>query len=221
MVQVLYEDNHLIAVAKPHGVLVQGDDTGDPTILDDVKLYLKEKYHKPGNVFLGVIHRLDRPVAGILLLAKTSKGASRASEQFRAHTMKKIYHAVVQGMPKQREAVLVHHLRKDTAKNIVYAMDKPTNETQEARLTYTVVRSSKEYSLVKVELHTGRPHQIRTQLSFIGHPIVGDVKYGSRVPFTEGAIALMATDLSFTTATTDERVNVHLDLPPSFTRFVP
>ena len=220
MVQVLYEDNHLIAVAKPHGVLVQGDDTGDPTILDEVKLYLKEKYHKPGNVFLGVIHRLDRPVAGILLLAKTSKGASRVSEQFRAHTMKKVYHAVVVGVPKQQESLLVHHLRKDTAKNIVYAMDKPTNETQEARLTYSVVKDNGEFSLLRIELHTGRPHQIRTQLSFIGHQIVGDVKYGSNVPFTKGAIALMATELSFTTATTNEHVDLHLDVPESFTKFV-
>jgi 23S rRNA pseudouridine1911/1915/1917 synthase len=220
VIHVVYEDNHLIAVAKPHGVLVQADDTGDSTILDEVKLYLKEKYHKPGNVFLGVIHRLDRPVAGILLLAKTSKGASRVSEQFRAHTMKKVYHAVVEGEPKESSALLVHHLRKDTQKNIVYAMNTPTHETQEARLTYTVVQSVGKYSLVQVELHTGRPHQIRTQLSFIGHPIVGDVKYGASTAFVKGAIALMATDLEFTTATTEERISLHLDVPPEFTRFL-
>lgn len=220
MLEVLYEDNHIIAVAKPHGVLVQADDTGDGTILDEVKMYLKEKYHKLGNVFLGVIHRLDRPVAGILLLAKTSKGASRLSEQFRVRSMKKIYHAVVEGEPKQSTALLIHHLRKDTSKNVVYAMNSPTPETQEARLTYEVVHTTGHFSLLKIELHTGRPHQIRTQLSFIGHPIVGDVKYGSNTTFKKGAIALMATDVTFTTATTGESISLHLPLPEEFTRFL-
>lgn len=220
MLQVIYEDNHIIAVAKPHGVLVQADDTGDSTILDEVKMYLKEKYHKPGNVFLGVIHRLDRPVAGILLLAKTSKGASRLSEQFRVRSMKKIYHAVVEGEPKQSTALLIHHLRKDTSKNVVYAMNSPTPETQEARLTYEVMQTTGHFSLLQIELHTGRPHQIRTQLSFIGHPIVGDAKYGSNTPFKKGAIALMATDVTFMTATTGESISLHLPLLEEFTRFL-
>ncbi len=213
MVDVLYEDNHLIAVAKPHGVLVQADETGDPTILDEVKKYLKEKYQKPGNVFLGVIHRLDRPVAGILLLAKTSKGASRLSEQFRDHSVEKIYHAWVEGEPKEPKATLTHYLRKDSASNFVHAMNRPTEETQEARLSYETEFTNGKRSIVKIILHTGRSHQIRAQMSAIGHPIVGDKKYGSDSSYISGAIALMATDLSFETATTGERIQLHMDIP--------
>src|SRR3989339_2049123 len=124
--KVLYEDNHLIAVYKPHGVLVQGDKSGDVCLMDEVKRYLKQKYKKPGNVFLGLLHRLDRPVAGIVLFAKTSKGASRLSEQFRNHTIEKIYQALIEGKPKKDKAVLVHYLKKDRSQNIVAVYNHPT-----------------------------------------------------------------------------------------------
>lgn len=212
-IRILYEDSHLIAVYKPAGVLVQGDKTGDICLMDEVKEYLKEKYRKPGNVFLGLLHRLDRPVAGIILFAKTSKGASRLSEQFRDHTVKKVYHALVEGAPKKPEATLINWLKKDENKNLATVYDKETPATQYAELDYETEKSSGKNSLLKITLKTGRSHQIRSQLAHAGCPIVGDKKYGANTPYQAGAIALCATALTFQTATTAEIKTVSVASP--------
>jgi 23S rRNA pseudouridine1911/1915/1917 synthase len=201
MLKVLYEDNHLIAVFKPAGVLTQGDRTGDASLMDEVKKYFKEKYKKPGNVFLGLLHRLDRPVCGIVLFAKTSKGASRLSEQFRNGEVEKIYHAVVIGRPKQKKGVLINYLRKDAGKG------------REAKLSYEVVRFNDKYSLLEIKPETGRFHQIRVQLSLAGFPILGDIKYGAPSPLPDRSIALCATSLSFRLATKNEIKKLSIPIP--------
>lgn len=215
--KILYEDNHLIAVYKPHGTLVQADKTGDATILDEVKYYLKEKYNKPGNVFVAPIHRLDRPAAGILLLAKTSKGAERLTKQWREHGVQKIYQALVEGEVMPRCGTLINYLQKNTDENVVAVFDEPAEGALRAELDYEVVNNnpnkhglgfeSTNTQILRIVLKTGRSHQIRAQLAHIGHPIVGDIKYGSKTPFANGrGIALCATDLTFQTATTGETV---------------
>ncbi len=217
---ILYEDNHVIVVYKPAGMLVQGDDTKDPTLIDQVKYYLKQKYQKPGNVFLGMVHRLDRPVCGIIIFAKTSKAAARLSEQFRTHTIQKIYHAVVEGDVTNAKATLIHYLEKDTDKNFVKVYDSPTQGALRAELSYELVESKKKKSLLRIELKTGRPHQIRSQLAHICHPIVGDVKYGAQ-PIKEiesfgqkhSVIALCATSLEFDLITGEQRKKIEIDLP--------
>lgn len=172
-IKVLYEDNHLIAVFKPAGVLSQGDKTGDINIFNEVKKYLKEKYKKPGNVFLGLLHRLDRPVSGIILFAKTSKGASRLSEQFRNHTVEKTYHAIVIGKPKENRGALVNSLIKDEklkkAKERKPAFAKGFGEAREARLYYEVVKSNDNYSLLKIRLEKGLIYQYQYHSSY-PHP---------------------------------------------------
>ncbi len=212
MLRILYEDNHLIAVFKPAGTLVQGDISQKRCLMDDIKDYLKQKYQKPGNVFLGLIHRLDRPTAGIVLFAKTSKGAARVSEQFRTHTVKKIYQAVVHGVVKEKSKTLVHYLHKNHNTNIVTIVSKNHEGSQLCELSYTLLRTNGKYSLLEVHLKTGRSHQIRAQLSEIGHPIVGDVKYGApKSRDFDGTIALAAVELHFTTATGSETKTIHTD----------
>ncbi len=218
--KILYEDNHLIAVFKPAGLLVQGDETGDVSLMDEVKAYLKETYHKPGNVFLGLVHRLDRPVGGIVVFAKTSKGASRLSEQFRSHTVEKMYHAVVSGLPKENSGKLVNYLIKNPVKNIVAAYNKPRLGAEKAVLSYEVVSSNGKNTLLKINLETGKPHQIRAQLSHNGHPIVGDVKYGSREPFQDKAIALAATSISFKLATKEEVKYLEIEMPKEWQKYL-
>lgn len=214
--QILYEDNHLIAVYKPAGILVQGDDTGDPTLMDEVKYYLKTKYHKLGKVFLGLVHRLDRPVQGIILFAKTSKGASRLSEQWRNHSVEKIYHALVIGKPKQQRDTLVHFLQKEEKNNKVTISETEQKDFLRVELSYEVVKSNGKFSLLKIKLGTGRSHQIRAQLSAIGCPIVGDVKYGAAEPLSDKSLALAATSLSFMTATGEEKKVVTVEIPEAW-----
>jgi 23S rRNA pseudouridine1911/1915/1917 synthase len=197
--QVLYEDNHLIAVFKPYGMLTQGDSTGDESLFDWVKLYLKEKYAKPGNVFLGLLHRLDRPVAGIVLFGKTSKGASRLSAQIREHSLGKIYQVLVEGKWSKPEGTLVHFLRKDPVTNTVAVFTAQEPDTQRAELSVRVLGYEGQSTLLEIELKTGRSHQIRAQLAASGHPIVGDGKYGSHSRSKN--IALVAAKLRFLTAT--------------------
>ena len=205
---VLYEDNHVIAVCKPAGVLTQGDKSGDPSLINEVKKYLKEKYKKPGNVFLGLVHRLDRPVAGIVLFARTSKGASRLSEQLRNHTIEKTYHALVVGKPDAK--TLVNYLTKDKARK---KADVQENTGQRAELEYDVVASYGKYSLVKILLKTGRFHQIRAQFSFAGFPVLGDTKYGAPSALPDKSIALCATSIAFMLPTRDERKMVSIPIP--------
>lgn len=201
--KILYEDNHLIAVFKPAGVLVQGDkpvgERSEPTLMDEVKEYLKAKYKKPGNVFLGLVHRLDRPVSGIVLFAKTSKGAARISKQIRERETKKIYHAVIEGRINPTSGTLKHFLKKDEEKRI--AIISKEGEGDYAELDYETIKSGETRSLLKINLKTGRFHQIRIQLSTAGHPIVGDKKYSAKEALPDGAIALCATELTFQTAT--------------------
>ncbi len=211
---VLYEDNHLIAVEKPAGVLVQSDKMsllqGEPVLMDMVKSYLKEKYNKPGNVFLGLVHRLDRPVRGIVLFAKTTKGASRLSEQFREHETHKMYHAWVEGNMARARDTLKNYLVKDENRRKAFIYDTQAPGSQYAELEYVVLQKTmiaegvspaRPISLITVHLKTGRFHQIRSQLSHIGHPILGDVKYGSHISFPDGHIELVASSLTFKTAT--------------------
>src|SRR3989344_9126369 len=216
-IKILYEDNHLIAVFKPAGILSQPDKTGDISIIDEVKKYLKEKYKKPGQVFLGLLHRLDRPVSGIILFAKTSKGASRLSEQFRNHTIEKTYHAIVVGKPEKSRGVLTNLLGKDTKS----MKAREFADGQEAVLHYEVIKSNEKpigtaqgrYSLLKIKIEGGKFHQIRAQLSLAGFPILGDMKYGAKAPLPDEVIALCATSLSFKKATEDTIVDVVIDLP--------
>lgn len=217
--QVLYEDNHLIAVFKPAGVLVQGDkpvgERSEPTLMDEVKEYLKEKYKKPGNVFLGLVHRLDRPVSGIILFAKTSKGAARISEQIREREMRKTYHAMVEGEIKPPRGTLKNFLIKDEKNKIARISNPPAGggEGDYAELDYETVKTNGARTLLKINLKTGRFHQIRAQLSAAGHPIVGDLKYGAKEKLPDKSIALCATELSFVTATTGETKTIKIDYP--------
>ncbi len=214
--KVLYEDNHLIAVFKPSGVLSQGDKTGDTSILDDVKKYIKEKYHKPGNVFLGPVHRLDRPACGIVLFAKTSKGASRLSEQFRNHTVEKVYQVIVIGKPAKQSGVLVNKLGKDEKLHKA----KEYEDGQEARLHYEVLKSNGAHSLLKVKIDTGKFHQIRAQLALAGFPILGDLKYKAREKMEGGNIALCATNLNFYPATSNEMVKLSVQIPKEWETYL-
>ena len=211
--KVLYEDNHLIAVYKPSGVPVQPDESGDASLMDLVKEYLKQKYHKQGQVFLGLLHRLDRPVSGVILFAKTSKGASRLSEQFRLHQTLKIYQALVEGKPKKDAATLIHYLKKNSVKNKVTVYPESTKDALYAELSYTVLKSDKTHSLLEIHLKTGRPHQIRAQLATIGCPIVGDLKYGACHPLPDKSLRLAAVSLEFRLATKEEIVKVEIPTP--------
>ncbi len=217
--QILYEDNHLIAVYKPAGVLVQGDITGDPTLMDEVKYYLKQRYHKTGKVFLGLLHRLDRNVQGIILFAKTSKGAARLSEQFRNHTIEKIYHAVVEGRPKKERETLVHWLTKNEKANRTTVHSSEFADSQRAELSYEVVKSDGKHSLLKIKLGTGRSHQIRAQLAAMGCPIVGDVKYGASQDSSHQAIALAATSLTFQQATLLSYQTILIKVPAEWSKY--
>lgn len=192
--KVLYEDNHLIAVHKPHRIPTQGDSSKDPNLLDIVKEYLKQKYQKPGNVFVGLVHRLDRPVAGVVVFAKTSKAASRLSESIRLRRVVKTYHALVQGsLIGQGE--LKHYIKSEES-GPVEIQDREFSGAKVAELFYRSLSPKKDRTLVEIELRTGRKHQIRAQLAKIGHPILGDTKYGATTPFEKGAIALLAKRFS-------------------------
>lgn len=207
--RVLYEDNHLIAVVKPAGTLVQADKSGDPCLMDEAKTYLKHAHHKQGNVFLGLLHRLDRNVSGIVLFAKTSKGAARLSEQFRTHSIKKVYHALVEGTLDKPSGTLTARLEKDEK-----AMKaRASAHGKECSLSYRMLRRVGKNTLVEVELGTGRFHQIRAQFALIGHPLVGDVKYGARSILPDQAIALSAVRLEFKKATGDEIVKLEITAP--------
>lgn len=214
--KVLYEDNHLIAVYKPAGVLAQADRPGGASLIDDVKKYIKSTYQKPGNVFLGLIHRLDRNVSGIVLFAKTSKGASRLSEQFREGTVQKVYYALVEGRPKKDRDTLRDYLQKNEVQNKTRVAASRAAGAHYAELSYALVShrttpDGRIQSILRIELGTGRSHQIRAQLASIGCPIVGDVKYGASKGLPDGRLMLSASELTFRTATTDEVKNVILD----------
>ena len=217
---ILYEDNHLIAVYKPLGILIQGDETGEHSLMDDVKAFIKERDKKPGNVFLGLIHRLDQPVQGIVLFAKTSKGASRLAEQFREHKVKKVYHAMVEGVPPDIKGKLVDFLTKDRLRNKTSVRKSDEEGAKRAELSYKVLKSDGLRSLVAVYPQTGRPHQIRAQLAAIGCPIVGDVKYGARAFLPDKSVALAATGLTFHLATKDEEKTIEIEIPRAWEKMM-
>jgi 23S rRNA pseudouridine1911/1915/1917 synthase len=208
--QVLYEDNHLIAVYKPGGILVQGDISREPSLMDMVKDYIKNKHNKPGKVFLGLVHRLDRPVSGIVLFARTSKSASRLSAQWRQRTITKIYWALVHGKMGLPSGTLRNYLEK--GEKAVSLADETRKGSQEAVLSYRTLRVKGKASLLEVNLRTGRKHQIRAQLSAEGCPIVGDVKYGAPVRREDGSICLLAKSLTFMHPTRPE--TMHIEAPP-------
>jgi 23S rRNA pseudouridine1911/1915/1917 synthase len=210
---VVYEDNHLIVVNKRSGVLVQGDKTGDIPLAEHVKLYLKEKYNKPGNVFAGVVHRLDRPVSGLVLLAKTSKALERMNEMFKSRKIQKTYWAVVKRRPKDINAKLVHWLVKDTQKNVSAAYDEEVKDSLKAELSYKVLGKLNDHYLLEVNPITGRPHQIRVQLATIGCPIRGDIKYGFSKPNEDGSINLHARKLKFIHPVKQEPLTIIGSLP--------
>jgi 23S rRNA pseudouridine1911/1915/1917 synthase len=195
--QVVYEDNHIIIVAKESGEIVQGDKTGDTPLSDIVKQYIKEKYQKPGDVFLGVVHRLDRPVSGLVVFARTSKALSRLNRMFAEGEVHKTYWAIVKNTPAQTEATLTHWLVRNEQQNKSYAYDREVPRSKKAVLKYRVIGHSDNYSLLEVNLMTGRHHQIRCQLAKIGCPIRGDLKYGAPRSNPDGSISLLSRRVEF------------------------
>lgn len=197
MAEILYEDNHIIAVYKRSSDLSQGDKTGDAPLDVEVKKYIAEKYKKPGEVFLGVVHRLDRPVSGVMLFARTSKALSRLNEMFKTREVKKFYYAIVRDRPPDDEATITHYLKKNEAQNKSYVFDNEVKGSKLASLTYKLKGRSDKYYMLEVELHSGRHHQIRAQLAKIGCPIKGDLKYGYARSNEDGGISLFARRLEF------------------------
>jgi 23S rRNA pseudouridine1911/1915/1917 synthase len=205
-ISILYEDNHLLVVEKPVNVPTQEDASGDPDLLSILKEEIKARYQKPGNVYLGLVHRLDRPVGGAMVFAKTSKAASRLSDQIRTHAFGKTYLAVIRGIPSEKNGRLEHYLEKDQASNTVQAVPPSTPGSKHAILEYEVLSSKESLSLVSVHLLTGRSHQIRVQFSEIGHPLYGDQKYGAGVNAPGQQIALWSIRIHLQHPTTKKEM---------------
>jgi 23S rRNA pseudouridine1911/1915/1917 synthase len=213
MVEILYEDNHIIAVYKRSSDLAQGDKTGDVSLDTEIKKYLAEKYKKPGEVFLGVVHRLDRPVSGVLLYARTSKALERLNEMFRDKQVKKTYLAIVKERPPEEEATITHFLKKNETQNKSYVFDSEVKGSKSASLTYRLKGRSERFYLLEIELHTGRHHQIRAQLAKIGCPIKGDMKYGFPRSNEDGSISLFARKVEFIHPVKKEPVTILAHFP--------
>jgi 23S rRNA pseudouridine1911/1915/1917 synthase len=211
---VLYEDNHIIAVNKTCNEIVQGDKTGDTPLSEIVKAYIKDKYHKPGEVFLGVTHRLDRPTSGVVLFARTSKALSRLNEMFKSHEqIKKTYWAIVQGCPKQPEARLENWLTRNESLNKSFIAKPGAKEAKLAILTYKTLVRGENYTLLEVNLETGRHHQIRCQLAAIGCPVKGDLKYGAKRSNPDGGICLHARKIEFIHPVSKENICITAPIP--------
>ncbi|MBR3433059.1 MAG: RNA pseudouridine synthase [Bacteroidaceae bacterium] len=212
--KVLYEDNHIIVVNKQSGEIVQGDKTGDTPLSDIVKAWLKEKYNKPGNVFLGVVHRLDRPVSGIVLFAKTSKALPRLNKLFAEHEkVRKTYWAIVANKPPQESGTLTHWLTRNEKTNTAKAYDREVPNSKKAVLDYQLIAASDRYYLLEIQLHTGRHHQIRCQLAKIGCPIKGDLKYGAPRSNPDGSICLHARHLELEHPVSHEIISITAPVP--------
>ena len=211
--QVLFEDNHLIIVNKRSGDITQGDKTGDKPLSDVVKEYVKEKYNKAGNVFLGVVHRLDRPTSGVIIFARTSKALERLNKMLRDKTICKTYWAVVKEYPKKEKGTLINFLKKNPKKNKSSVYSKEIPDSKKAILHYNVLKKLDNYSLVEIDLETGRHHQIRAQLSSIGFPIKGDLKYGFNRSNKDGSIHLHARKIKFIHPVSKEQISVIAPLP--------
>lgn len=210
---VLYEDNHIIIVNKTAGEIVQGDKTGDKPLSDIVKEYLKEKYNKPGNVFCGVTHRLDRPTSGVVMFARTSKSLSRLNEMFRENKVDKTYWAIVKHKPLKDKSQLIHYLIKNEKNNKSTAYDDEKPQSKKAVMQYKLIGASQNYYFLEVVLETGRHHQIRCQLAKIGSPIKGDLKYGAERSNPDGSICLHARTLSFVHPVSKKVINVTAPVP--------
>ena len=210
---VVYEDNHIIVVNKTSSEIVQGDKTGDTPLSETVKSYLKEKYNKPGNVFIGVTHRLDRPVSGLVVFAKTGKALARLNEMFRNGDVKKTYWAIVKECPKETEGELVHYLVRNEKQNKSYAYDKEVKNSKKAILHYKLIGHSQNYSLLAVALKTGCHHPIRCQLAKMGCPIKGDLKYGAQRSNPDGSICLHARMVKFMHPVSKELIELTAPVP--------
>ena len=214
---VLYEDNHIIAVNKTCNEIVQGDKTGDIPLSETVKAYIKEKYHKPGEVFLGVTHRLDRPTSGVVLFARTSKALARLNDMFKSHEqIRKTYWAIVQGAPKQPEARLENYLVRNEKLNKSFIAKPGAKEAKLAILTYRTLKTFEHYTLLEINLETGRHHQIRCQLAAIGCPIKGDLKYGAKRSNPDGGICLHARQIEFEHPVSHEQISITAPVPSYF-----
>ena len=211
--KVLYEDNHVIIINKAAGEIVQGDKTGDESLCDTMKAYIKEKYAKPGNVFIGLPHRLDRPVSGIVVFAKTSKALERLNRMFSEGSVKKIYWALTKGIPVPAEAELESWILRNEKMNKSFSYPKEVKGSKRAVLHYRLAAASQNYNLIEVELKTGRHHQIRCQLSSIGCPIKGDLKYGAQRSNPDGSISLHARYIEFTHPVSKELIAITAPLP--------
>ena len=211
--QVLYEDNHILVANKPNNMLVQADTTGDVALEDLAKQYIKIKYNKPGAVFLNAVHRIDRPVSGVVVFARTSKALTRLNEQFRSKEIKKTYLAIVKNRPKVESATLEDYIRRDAKKNKSFVCQKDAKDAKLARLSYTLIASSENYHLLEIDLHTGRHHQIRCQLSHMGCPIKGDLKYGAERSNKDGGISLHARSVEFIHPVTKESIKITAPVP--------
>lgn len=211
--EVVYEDNHIIIVNKRSGEIVQGDKTGDEPLSETVKAYIKEAYHKPGNVFLGVVHRLDRPVSGLVVFARTSKALSRLNEMFRVGDVHKTYWAIVKDKPAVEEGTLTHWLVRNEKQNKSYAYDREVPRSKKALLHYRLIGCTDRYSLLEVQLMTGRHHQIRCQLARMGCPIKGDLKYGAPRSNPDGSISLLARKVELVHPVSKEPVSVVAPVP--------
>ncbi|MBQ2808276.1 MAG: RNA pseudouridine synthase [Bacteroidaceae bacterium] len=210
---VLYEDNHIIIINKAAGEIVQGDKTGDKSLCDTMKQYIKEKYAKPGNVFIGLPHRLDRPVSGVVVFAKTSKALERLNKMFRDGNVKKIYWAITKGKPLPAQGEISSWILRNEKMNKSFSHPKDVKGSKHALLFYRHIASSQNYNLIEVELKTGRHHQIRCQLSSIGCPIKGDLKYGAQRSNPDGSISLHARYIEFTHPVSKELIKVTAPLP--------
>lgn len=213
--RIIYEDNHLIAINKEVGELSQGDKTGDITLIDDVKAYLKEKYNKPGNVYLGLPHRLDRPTSGAILFAKTDKALSRLSDAFRKGEVDKTYYAIVTSEPRCEEERLIHYIVRNESKNISVSYEREVKGSQKAILSYKLIAKSDRYFLLEIKLETGRHHQIRSQLKAIGLHIKGDLKYGAERSNRDGGICLHSREIDLVHPVKKEPLKIIAPLPES------
>jgi 23S rRNA pseudouridine1911/1915/1917 synthase len=213
--EILFEDNHIIAVNKKTSDIVQGDKTGDEPLSEKVKSYIKKKYEKPGAVYLGVTHRLDRPVSGAILFARTSKALTRLNEMFLKKEIQKTYWAIVKNMPQNESDTLNHYIVRDQKKNKSFAFDKEAKNSKLASLSYKLIATAENYYLLEVDLHTGRHHQIRCQLAKIGCPIKGDLKYGFPRSNPDGGISLHARKIKFFHPVKKEQVEIIAIPPPN------
>lgn len=216
----VYEDNHIIVVNKKPGEIVQGDNTGDTPLSEIIKAYIKEKYNKPGNVFCGVVHRIDRPVGGLVIFAKTSKALTRLNDMLRKGEIHKTYWALVEGKPEKDSDTLKNYLVSDGRMNKTFIAKEGAPDAKESILQYTTVAKGDRYTLLEINLLTGRKHQIRAQVSAIGHPIKGDLKYGARRSNPDGGISLLARKIDFIHPVSKQQISLEAPLPDEFKKFL-